>query len=112
MTLLLSRSSVSLEALEQTLKVSGEVDVNAAAELAAAGIKWLKSNGLSDVVFDFTGVSTASSVVISVLFEWLRTCHQLQIVVKAIALSAPLARLASLAELDELIAHPGAVLSA
>lgn len=112
MTLLLSQSSVTLEALERALKVTGDVDVNAAAELAAVGVKWLKASALDGVAFDFTGVSMASSVAISVLFEWMRTCNSQQIAVESILLSAPLMRLASLAELDELIAHPGAALSA
>ncbi|PCF97222.1 STAS domain-containing protein [Vreelandella nigrificans] len=109
MTLLLSRPSVSLDAQGHTLKVSGDVDVNAAAELAAVGMKWLKGSGLNEAAFDFSGVAVASSVAISVLFEWMRTCNSQQIAIESILLSAPLNRLASLAELDELIAHPGEV---
>lgn len=112
MTLLLSQPSVSLEVQGRALKVSGDVDVKAAAELAAVGVKWLKASDLDEAAFDFTGVSIASSVAISVLFEWIRTCNSQQIAIESIVLSAPLMRLASLAELDELIAHPGAVLSA
>ncbi|WP_404470925.1 STAS domain-containing protein [Vreelandella venusta] len=111
MTLLLSQSSVSLEAHGHTLKVRGDVDVNAAAELAAAGVKWLKASAIDETAFDFTDVSVASSVAISVLFEWMRTCHRQQIAIASILLSAPLMRLASLAELDELIAHPDTALS-
>lgn len=112
MTLLLSQPSVSLEVQGRTLKVSGDVDVIAAAELAAAGVKWLKASGLDEAAFDFTAVSMASSVAISVLFEWMRTCSRQKIAIESIVLSAPLMRLASLAELDELIAHPSAALSA
>lgn len=110
MTALLSRPGVSLQALERTLVVSGEVDVNAAADLAAAGIQWLTKSSLNAVVLDFSAVPNASSVAISVLFEWLRSCQRQRINIEAIALSAPLQRLTSLAELDELIEQPSAVL--
>lgn len=109
MTPLLSLASVSLQGNGHTLVVTGDLEINAAVELAAAGMTWLKTNDLQVAAFDFTGVGKASSVAISVLFEWLRTCHRQNITIESIQLSAPLSRLASLAELDELIAHHGAI---
>ncbi|WP_083005792.1 STAS domain-containing protein [Halomonas sp. GT] len=108
MTTLLSTPHVSLNAQSCALAVEGDLNVNAAADVAAAGVKWLESARLTDVVLDFSGVSKASSAAISVLFEWLRACHSLRIVVTSIALSAPLERLTSLAELDALIGSPNA----
>nr|WP_284041570.1 STAS domain-containing protein [Halomonas olivaria] len=105
----MSLASVSLQENGHTLVVTGDLEINAAVELAAAGMKWLKTNDLQVAAFDFTGVGKASSVAISVLFEWLRTCHHQNIAIESIRLSAPLSRLASLAELDELIARHGAI---
>lgn len=109
MTALLSRPSVALHVNECTLVVSGDVDLNAAAELAAVGVKWLENSELKEVAFNFSAVSKASSVAISVLFEWMRICNRRQMTIQSIVLSAPLQRLASLAELDELIACPSAI---
>ncbi|RUR32368.1 STAS domain-containing protein [Vreelandella andesensis] len=108
MTTLLSTPHVSLTAQSCTLGVQGDLNVNAAAEVAAAGVKWLESAHLTEVALNFAEVSKASSAAISVLFEWLRACHSLGIVVTSIALSTPLERLTSLAELDALIDSPNA----
>ncbi|NDL69611.1 STAS domain-containing protein [Vreelandella alkaliphila] len=108
MTVLLAQPNLSLTAQSHSLVIKGDVHVNAAAEVAAAGVKWLKKAALTNVAFDFSGVNKASSAAISVLFEWLRACHSQGIVVQSIALSAPLERLASLAELDALIKSPNA----
>ncbi|WP_404374860.1 STAS domain-containing protein [Vreelandella aquamarina] len=102
MTSLLARPEVSLNARSDSLEVAGDVTMNAAAEVAAAGVKWLRSAGCQEVGFDFRQVSKASSVAISVLFEWLRACQALDISVRAVTLSPPLQRLASLAELGAL----------
>ena len=102
MTSLLSRSEVSLTIQGDALMVAGDLTMNVATEGAAAGVKWLRSAKCLEVCFDFEQVSKASSVAISVLFEWLRACQALQITVRSIVLSAPLKRLASLAELDAL----------
>ena len=99
---LLSRSEVSLTIQGDALMVAGDLTMNVATEVAAAGVKWLRSAKCLEVCFDFEQVSKASSVAISVLFEWLRACQALQITVRSIVLSAPLKRLASLAELDAL----------
>ncbi|RUR28201.1 STAS domain-containing protein [Vreelandella nanhaiensis] len=103
MTRLLPHSLIDLEAEQNTLRVVGDVGMTAAAELAAAGKKWLEATDEKSVVFDFSGVQKASSAIISVLFEWLRTCKAQKIAVSTIMLSAPLERLASLSELDALI---------
>lgn len=106
MTRLMSQAQVDLEAEHNTLRVIGDVGMPAAAELAAAGKKWLEASEEQNVVFDFSGVQKASSAVISVLFEWLRICQTKGIGVSAVMLSAPLERLASLSELDALIHSP------
>lgn len=108
MTSLLSRSEVSLTVQGDTLMVTGDLAMSAAAELAAAGVKWLRGMECSEVCFDFSQVSKASSVAISVLFEWLRACQALGVTVRSIVLSAPLERLASLAELNALTSPPAA----
>ncbi len=108
MTVLLAQPNLSLTAQSHTLVVKGDVHVNAAAEMAAAGVKWLQTTALTGVAFDFADVTKASSAAISVLFEWLRACHARGIVIQSITLSSPLERLASLAELDALIKSPNA----
>ncbi|RUR57146.1 STAS domain-containing protein [Vreelandella populi] len=110
MTRLLSQSLVDLEAEQSTLRVVGDVGMAGAAELAAAGKKWLEATDEKSVTFDFSGVQKASSAIISVLFEWLRTCQAQGIAVSAVMLSAPLERLASLSELDALIHSPALTL--
>ncbi|GGC81566.1 STAS domain-containing protein [Vreelandella lutescens] len=106
MTSLLSRSEVSLTVQGDTLVATGDLTMSAAAEVAAAGVKWLRGAQYSEVCFDFGQVNKASSVAISVLFEWLRACQALEVTVRSIVLSAPLERLASLAELDALTSPP------
>ncbi len=111
MTTLFSRPVLSLDSVDASLQVVGSVDVTLAADLAASGVKWLKQTEFALVTLDFSRVETASSVAISVLFEWLRICQKRHIEVQAIHFSAPLRRLASLAELDALIEHPTATLA-
>lgn len=110
MTTLFSRSGLTVDSVNTALQVAGDIDVTSAADLAASGVKWLKQAELTSVTLDFSRVEKASSVAISVLFEWLRICRQRDIQVQAILFSAPLRRLASLAELDALIEHPAATL--
>jgi phospholipid transport system transporter-binding protein len=105
-TTLFSHPSVDVTAKGATLCIVGDVDVTLAAELAASGVKWLHATQDTSVTLDFRQVNKASSVAISVLFEWLRACQASGIKVDAIYFSAPLKRLASLAELDDLIANP------
>jgi phospholipid transport system transporter-binding protein len=110
-TALFSRSSITADVEGATLKVVGDVDVTLAADLAASGVKWLRHTELTSIAFDFSGVEKATSVTISVLFEWLRVCQQRSIRVQSIRFSEPLIRLASLAELDDLIQQPEAVMA-
>lgn len=112
MTALFSHPDVNVTAEDATLRVVGDVDVTLAADLAVSGIKWLHATQNRVVTLDFSQVNKASSVAISVLFEWLRACQAGGIKVQAIYFSAPLQRLASLAELDDLIAHPDTALMA
>ncbi|MDQ7727450.1 STAS domain-containing protein [Halomonas sp. SpR8] len=111
MTALFSHPSVTVSVEDTALTVIGDVDVTLAANLAARGVEWLNLTELAAVSLDFSRVDKASSVAISVLFEWLRTCRQRGIQVQAILFSAPMRRLASLAELDELIDHPATALA-
>lgn len=111
MTTLFSRPGVTVDVEDTTLQVVGDVDVTLAAELAASGVKWLKHAELTSLTVDFSRVEKASSVAISVLFEWIRTCRQCGIQVQTIHFSGPLRRLASLAELDALIEYPSATLA-
>ncbi|MFB9867557.1 STAS domain-containing protein [Vreelandella sulfidaeris] len=111
MTVLLSLPNVTLRVDNKTLEVIGDVDVTLAAELAACGVEWLQHTEHTSIIFDFSDVQKASSAAISVLFEWLRICQQRAISVDAIRVSAPLRRLASLAELDALIDTPAATMA-
>ncbi len=111
MTALFSHPSVTVSFEDATLLVVGDVDVTLAADLAASGVKWLNHTELTSITLDFSRVEKASSVAISVLFEWLRVCQQRTIQVQAIYFSAPLRRLASLAELNDLIEHPEATMA-
>ncbi|MGP9765626.1 STAS domain-containing protein [Halomonas sp. AOP13-D3-9] len=111
MTALFSHPGVTVSVEDATLLVVGDVEVTVAADLAASGVKWLKHTELTTISFDFSRVEKASSVAISVLFEWLRICQQRGIQVQFIHFSAPLRRLASLAELDALIEQPTATLA-
>lgn len=106
MTLLLSQSQVSLKVEQGALYVAGDAGMATAAELAAVGSKWLKATELNAVALDFSGVQKASSAVVSVLFEWLRTCQACEITVSDVMLSAPLERLAALSEVEALIHSP------
>ncbi|MBL1266814.1 MAG: STAS domain-containing protein [Halomonas sp.] len=111
MIALFSRPGVTVSVENATLLVEGDVEVTLAADLAASGVKWLKHTELTSVSFDFSRVGKASSAAISVLFEWLRICRQRGIQIQTILFSAPLHRLASLAELDTLIDQPAATLA-
>ncbi|WGI26841.1 STAS domain-containing protein [Halomonas alkaliantarctica] len=111
MTALFSHPNVTVSAENATLIVAGDVEVTLAADLAASGVKWLKHTELTSISLDFSRVEKASSAAISVLFEWLRICRQRGIQIQAILFSAPLRRLASLAELDALIDQPATTLA-
>jgi len=110
-TTLFSRPGLTVDIVNTSLQVAGDVDVTSAADLAASGVKWLNQTELTAIAMDFSRVDKASSVAISVLFEWLRICRQRGIQVDTILFSAPLRRLASLAELDALIENPAETLA-
>lgn len=106
MTVIFTDRDVSLHQQADGLSVQGDVDIASAAALAAEGARWLASQQPETVAFDFSEVATPRNVALSVLLQWLRTCHQHRIRVTSIVLSAPLQRLAELAELDALIQAP------
>ncbi|MBZ5874663.1 STAS domain-containing protein [Chromohalobacter israelensis] len=105
MSVLLEREGARLEVCqERILKVDGEADFDSAASLAAKGTEWLQ--GLphaTEVEFDLTGVQRASSAVLSVLLEWLRTAQACEVRIVQVTLSQPLARLTAMAGLDPLL---------
>ncbi|MCA1771304.1 MAG: STAS domain-containing protein [Halomonas sp.] len=106
MTAIFTDRDVSLHQQAEGLSVQGDVDIASAAALAAEGTRWLTDQRPEAVAFDFSKVSTPRNVALSVLLQWMRTCHLHHIRVTSIALSAPLERLAELAELDALINAP------
>ncbi|WP_075879129.1 STAS domain-containing protein [Vreelandella massiliensis] len=106
MSALFSEQDVVLEQYEQTLSLSGDVGTSVAADLAAAGGEWIKGTSLDALRINFDGVEKASSAALSVLLQWLRMCQQRHINVISVSLSAPLQRLADLAELDALLQDP------
>ncbi|WP_277811198.1 STAS domain-containing protein [Chromohalobacter canadensis] len=105
MNVLLERDDARLEVRdERILKVDGEADFDSAASLAAKGQEWLQSLPRdAEVEFDLTGVSCASSAVLSVLLEWLRCAQSHGVHIVHVALSSPLARLTAMAGLDPLL---------
>lgn len=105
MSTLLDRPNVSLAEQPDGLVVSGDLSMNAAADVAAAGVSWLRTTRATSVQFDFSGVDGVSSAALSVMFEWLRASQVRQLPVSAIVLSPPLQRLATLAELEPLMAQ-------
>jgi phospholipid transport system transporter-binding protein len=105
-TVIYTDRDVSLHHQAEGLSVKGDVDVTSAAALAAEGSRWLAEHHPATVTLDFSEVATPRNVALSVLLQWLRTCHQYRIRVTSIVLSAPLQRLAELAELDALIQAP------
>lgn len=106
MTVIYTDREVSLHHQAEGLSVQGDVDVTSAAALAAEGSRWLVDQHPATVALDFSAVVTPRNVALSVLLQWLRTCHEHHISVVSIALSAPLMRLAELAELEALIKAP------
>ncbi|MHB0774366.1 STAS domain-containing protein [Halomonas sp. WWR20] len=105
MSVLLDREDGRLEVCDDCrLTVSGEADFETAAPLAAAGNEWLRKQSASThVTLDLTGVERASSAVLSVLLEWIRTAKTHGVTIASVSLSAPLARLAAIAELECLL---------
>ncbi|MFG6178040.1 lipid asymmetry maintenance protein MlaB [Halomonas sp. THAF12] len=104
MSLLLENGTNRLEAEGTVLAVSGEVDFDGAAEMAAAGRRWLaECSPGSQVIFDLGGVDRVSSAAISVLLEWTRQSRASQLELEAVRLSMPLARLTQVAGLDSLL---------
>ncbi|SEM74618.1 STAS domain-containing protein [Halomonas caseinilytica] len=104
MSVLLEDGANRLEAADDTLTVVGSVDFEGAAALAEAGRHWLEGRGHGErVAFDLQGVDRVSSAAISVLLEWLRQARQASVEVVDVRLSAPLASLTEVAELDSLL---------
>ncbi|MBB3231555.1 STAS domain-containing protein [Halomonas stenophila] len=104
MSLLLENGDNRLEATATTLAVTGEVDFDGAAALAAAGRAWLADRpGGTPVTFDLRGVDRVSSAAISVLLEWTRQVRARGLELEVVRLSRPLARLTQVAGLDTLL---------
>jgi|TARA_B100000700_G_scaffold28456_2_gene27284 phospholipid transport system transporter-binding protein len=104
MTRLFDEHDVCLEAAEGQLAVSGDVDFDVAAPLAAAGAKWIADQPVTDALqFDLRGVDRVSSAALSVMLEWLRSAQRAGIEVAGVQLSPALAKLTALAGLDSLL---------
>lgn len=104
MSVLFDRQGTRLEALEQGLAVTGDVDFDVAAPLASAGREWLAEQASGTCVrFDLCGVDRVSSAALSVLLDWTRGARGAGLEVKRVALSAPLARLTVVAGLNDLL---------
>ena len=103
MTKLFSHHGVELEQRDDTLWVSGGVDATTAAALTAAGSQWLANTSSHELRISFEGVDKASSAALSVLLEWMRVSRHYSLNVVSVDLSAPLRRLADLAELEILL---------
>lgn len=104
MTRLFDEHGVHLEAVEGELAVSGDVDFDVAAPLAAAGSKWLAEQPVSrGLHLDLRGVDQVSSAALSVMLEWLRSAQRAGLEVEGVQLSPALAKLTALAGLDSLL---------
>jgi phospholipid transport system transporter-binding protein len=57
----------------------------------------------NELCISFEGVDKASSAALSVLLEWMRISRQYSLSIVSVELSAPLRRLANLAELETLL---------
>ncbi|MEA3251269.1 MAG: STAS domain-containing protein [Pseudomonadota bacterium] len=107
MSVLLDRDDVRLVVEDQALIASGEADFDVAASLAESGCEWLGAQAVGSVVrFDLSGVDRASSVAISVMLEWLRCARERGLKIESVRLSEPLARVTSLAGIDQLLPSP------
>ncbi|MFC3283583.1 STAS domain-containing protein [Litchfieldella rifensis] len=101
---LLDRQGARLEADDSGLAVSGEVDFDVAAALAASGSEWLSSRPVgAHIHFDLQGVNRVSSAALSVMLEWTRVARAAGLEVSEVELSPPLARLTAVAGLDALL---------
>ncbi|WP_136255342.1 STAS domain-containing protein [Onishia niordana] len=101
---LFDEQGVSLSAFEGELQVSGDVDFDVAASLAAAGVKWLaQQSAATELHLDLRGIDQVSSAALSVMLEWLRSADNAGLEVKQVQLSPALARLTALAGLDSLL---------
>lgn len=95
---------MTLNAFEGGLQVSGDVDFDVAAPLAAAGAKWLAQQpAATELHLDLRGIDQVSSAALSVMLEWLRSAGKAGLEVKQVQLSPALARLTALAGLDSLL---------
>lgn len=104
MTLLLDRQGARLTVDDAGLAVTGEVDFDVAAILAASGNEWLSSQPAgAHVHFDLQGVNRVSSAALSVMLEWTRVARAAGLRVSGVDLSPPLARLTAVAGLDALL---------
>ncbi|CBV41817.1 STAS domain-containing protein [Halomonas elongata] len=104
MSVLLEDGANRLEAADDTLTVVGSADFEGASALAEAGRRWLEGRGRGErVTFDMSGVDRVSSAAVSVLLEWLRQARRTGLEVAEVRLSAPLARLTDVADLDSLL---------
>ncbi|WP_043526831.1 STAS domain-containing protein [Litchfieldella xinjiangensis] len=104
MTPLFSRPDTRLEAGDAVLRITGEVDFDVAAPLAASGRQWLSAVAPGQTVsFDLSGVDRVSSAALSVLLDWTRCSHAAELNVEKVVLSPALARLTAVADLDSLL---------
>lgn len=108
MTVLFEAGDACLDQQENTLHLIGDVDVVQAADIAQAGLAWLSNGKGKDlgIRLDLSQVRSPSTAALSILLQWVRRCHEGGIRVNALTLSLPLQQLASLAELDDVIAMP------
>jgi phospholipid transport system transporter-binding protein len=104
MSVLMKSETARLEADDNTLKVSGRVAFEAAAEMAEAGRDWLASRRQGGTVrLDLSQVEGVSSTALSVMLEWLRSIGLANLSLEAVALSPALARLTQVAGIDTLL---------
>lgn len=109
MSCLFEEGGVRLDAEGARLAVSGDVDFEVAAGLAASGSGWLtKRPAATCLVLDLSGVERVSSAALSVLLEWTRRAEAAGLTIERVTLSAPLARLTRMAGLDALLPQAAA----
>lgn len=89
-----------VEMIDSALTVSGEVDVDSVVALREQGEKLLKTVSV-DLVVDLGNLETAHSVVLSLLLCWQRLANRRGISISYRGVSARLASLAALSNLDD-----------
>jgi len=102
----MSAGAPQVRLVDEVLVVSGEVSADTVVALRKQGEKLVRA-ATGNLVVDLDGLATAHSVVLSMLLCWQRLAHQAGIALTFRGVSARLASLAALSNLDDQLAGFG-----